>query len=523
MAATAEHTYTPLPKDHIRLLILHSSKASTDPIHCQFVDYHLSDSELGTHPYEALSYVWGSPADPQTLFVGSNGSLSVTRNLTAALIRLRHRALTRVLWVDLMAKIYTFASRVVVWLEEAVGAVGSDVVTTESDRGLDELYAAAKRSTMTRPRAEEPTVSRWEAEWGGNSKRLPEPEVFSEEGRQAVWDLLQRPWFQRVWTCRRGIQDNNTIPDNLLPDYSVSWREVFGRLSQSVFGEKSAVKTWDGEELSIVHAAARILGSVIRVLSGEEGSQGGKSGFETVMATLDAGTLTFENLEAKAMSVQHNDVLCLFDGQMAAPVILRPRRDYWTVVSVGVTLDAAQKLSLMKQNNTPSAEYLVIWDWEQRVSRRDDDSLFSRYPYFTDFISHRLTGATRDEALERWPSKPDRLVDMAQGLALSQHQQDADDALHTMTECLPMPLPSTTLSRILAMTRVLSAWQELCAGSYSIASAMNSILQQNTSDMPAEDALCKAVSDGIAATELFFKLYGATVNITGRMFGAALS
>lgn len=84
--------------------------------------------------------MWGSLENKQLTSV-DGAQLSVTRNLHAALLRLRDPALDRILWVDaicinqqdlkeraeqvqFMAMVYVCASRVLVWLgEEAQGSI----------------------------------------------------------------------------------------------------------------------------------------------------------------------------------------------------------------------------------------------------------------------------------------------------------------------------------------------------------------------------------------------------------------
>ena len=84
--------------------------------------------------YEALSCVWASPNDTVDVFVNDH-ALSVTTNLYASLLKLRHYSLERIVWADAicinqtdqnekshqiqsMAKIYGQVSRVIVWLGE---------------------------------------------------------------------------------------------------------------------------------------------------------------------------------------------------------------------------------------------------------------------------------------------------------------------------------------------------------------------------------------------------------------------
>jgi len=189
-----EHQYSPIPDGWIRLIQLtpdHGDKQA--PVRCRLVDYCLSDTEQGTHPYEALSYVWGvqGPDGPKEDLHCQNGYLHIMRNLEAALKRLRYRSVDRLLWVDsvcinqmdvderasqvlMMAKIYAHASRVLVWLEETSSDGAS---TTDSGRGLEELRVLGGR--------------RFESRVEGNNT--------SDDGRQAIRSLLSRSWFQRIW------------------------------------------------------------------------------------------------------------------------------------------------------------------------------------------------------------------------------------------------------------------------------------------------------------------------------------
>jgi hypothetical protein len=177
------HPSIPPGNDNIRLLRLIPNKNETAIIKCELLNYSLEPSK-GTHPYEALSYVWGNPNDTVPIFTDSH-VLSVSTNLYAALSRLRDRDFARTLWVDAicidqanqeekehqiqsMAKIYGHASRVVVWLGEAAD---------DSDLALEAIrLAGAKKSTNS---------------------------VDSERTQQAVLALLRRPWFRRIWVCEQ--------------------------------------------------------------------------------------------------------------------------------------------------------------------------------------------------------------------------------------------------------------------------------------------------------------------------------
>jgi hypothetical protein len=107
--------------------------------------------------------------------------LAVTKNLHAALFRLRDRSLERILWIDalcidqknveekgqqvqLMAKIYSKAARVLVWLGET---------EDNSDIALERIRIAAENES---------------------------PDSLNDKTiQQAILALLQRPWFRRIW------------------------------------------------------------------------------------------------------------------------------------------------------------------------------------------------------------------------------------------------------------------------------------------------------------------------------------
>ncbi|KAH9207808.1 heterokaryon incompatibility protein-domain-containing protein, partial [Leptodontidium sp. 2 PMI_412] len=125
--------YEPLPSPRsIRLLAI--LPGVDDPIRCE-----LSVVDLETAPpYEALSYVWGTP-DP-TLDILCNGkAIPVGPNLYSALRHLRGGYGTRIIWIDaicinqadsderskqvlFMNAIYRKAQHVTVWLGEHEGS-----------------------------------------------------------------------------------------------------------------------------------------------------------------------------------------------------------------------------------------------------------------------------------------------------------------------------------------------------------------------------------------------------------------
>jgi len=168
--------------DAIRLLRLLPHDNEDAPLQCQLFNCTIQDSGRRTHPYAALSYVWGETDNPKSISINDH-NLTVTVNLYGALSRLRHTSIERVLWVDaicinqndtfekeqqirIMAKIYALASQVVVWLGDAAD---------NSDQALEEIRLVGSHENSS------------------NSSSL------NITQQDAILELLRRPWFRRIW------------------------------------------------------------------------------------------------------------------------------------------------------------------------------------------------------------------------------------------------------------------------------------------------------------------------------------
>lgn len=146
----------------------------------------------------------------------------VRANLHKSLSHLRDCFVERILWIDAiyinqandkekghqvesMAKIYAKASGVIVWLGEA--ADGSDRATKAIRRAAEDQAAEDQDAD----------VSAYQAHWRVISSPDQMPINFksndvdqqsvdseiNEMDQQAIFTLLEREWFQRIWVSRR--------------------------------------------------------------------------------------------------------------------------------------------------------------------------------------------------------------------------------------------------------------------------------------------------------------------------------
>ncbi|KAK5636039.1 hypothetical protein RRF57_011751 [Xylaria bambusicola] len=211
------YCFNPLPSGYIRLLQLMPHRDKSAPIRCQLIDYPLlgPESSEGTHLYEALSYVWGSPDKSQFIRTEA-GFIAITQNLHAALSRLRDRTFPRIIWADgicinqvdlkeracqvpIMAIIYAKASRVIVWLEEPVDRN----FTTNGDQALEAIRIAGQtQSTYLIQESTDPTDQGTDHDDESTGDINESTNHIDEKAREAILTLLRRSWFQRVWVLQ---------------------------------------------------------------------------------------------------------------------------------------------------------------------------------------------------------------------------------------------------------------------------------------------------------------------------------
>jgi len=193
----------PAAGKHTRLLRLNPGDFSDD-LHVELEQVLLD----GTSTYEALSYVWGSPAHSVPILVGPTRehTISVTQNLAIALRHLRAVSESRTLWVDaicidqsdleersyqvtLMSDIYRKASQVIVWLGpeddnsfhafNLMNAIGSRVDVNWTN------YSFTSKVAADNP------FSRILVDLLNYQ--------FRDDEAYAINDLLHRQWFKRLW------------------------------------------------------------------------------------------------------------------------------------------------------------------------------------------------------------------------------------------------------------------------------------------------------------------------------------
>jgi heterokaryon incompatibility protein (HET) len=213
---------------HIRLLNLRPGEFE-DPIEID-LDIVVLDPASPVS-YEALSYVWGSAASPETIYVGDGKkfSLEIGQNLAVALRHLRNATAARKIWADAvcinqhdlvergsqvanMGNIYRLSQGVIAWLGPEKD--GSDHILDMMDRlgeklELDPITREIKPSAAGK---DEPQLATRE-----HVIPIDLPEL------KALRDLFDRPWFDRLW-IRQEIYLSHTHATVQVGTKTISWR-----------------------------------------------------------------------------------------------------------------------------------------------------------------------------------------------------------------------------------------------------------------------------------------------------------
>jgi Heterokaryon incompatibility protein (HET) len=215
----APYVYPPLSPDsnEIRLLTLFPGKFEVETtVGIETVTL----TENDWPQYEALSYTWGSLDHPVDICVGtaSTTTLGVTQNLAIALPYLRLADRPRRLWIDAicvdqqnlversrqvkkMKDIFQRAERVIVWLgpEERNSTLALETLDTLASK----IEVNWQTSSMTPASTGSPEL---------HSVSLSDELQYDWVTWNAVYYLLHRPWFERLWIWQEiRLQSHDAI------------------------------------------------------------------------------------------------------------------------------------------------------------------------------------------------------------------------------------------------------------------------------------------------------------------------
>ncbi|KAK7927474.1 Heterokaryon incompatibility protein 6- OR allele [Apiospora marii] len=214
LATQLPPAYTPLDAQQEQIRLLHLLPGSwEDPVSCTTSTVCISDGLV----FESLSYSWGDPSVSRIVLLNGH-AIAVTVNLFAALRRLRYRESIRCLWADalcinqvdleekslqvsLMGKVYSAASKGLLWLGEHSELL-SDIEV--ADRGLLENAIPEKNTVEAfdwlhrlAGDADSQSISHVDYEL---TRRPATPSCVS-----SLKMLLSLSWWNRMWTLQEAV------------------------------------------------------------------------------------------------------------------------------------------------------------------------------------------------------------------------------------------------------------------------------------------------------------------------------
>ncbi|KAJ4991667.1 het domain protein [Stagonosporopsis vannaccii] len=412
--------YTPLSTDSetldIRLLRLHPSSNQDAQIQCSLFTYTLLDLGDRPHLYEALSYVWGDPRDFEEITI-SGFEIRVTKNLHAALRRLRDHYFERILWVDAvcidqgnkdevarqilsMTKIYGQASRVLVWLGEATddSSVAMEQILSGSSEHLIAVNRLLKRPWFRRiwvlqevAAARHIRILCGEKELDGYAfynglhelsrhTGVQHPSVYllrhatfrsspssvrneshlASVVRYSLLELLDL--YHEYGATKRHDKiyallgmSTDVMEVGLTPDYSCPWEELLRHVLQYLLSKSIHINTWHSRAVVTIRGQCYIIGSLTHV--NPDLSSDGRS--ETAVLQARDGTTTAWTLWPSAKRSRVGDLLCFFKNARRAS-ILRPYSEYFHIISINVSANAPFPPEDMNQ----AYDVTSLWNWE---------------------------------------------------------------------------------------------------------------------------------------------------------------
>ncbi|KAM0143557.1 hypothetical protein ACHAO1_000658 [Botrytis cinerea] len=453
----SSYTYSLLPAsgDNIRLLRLLPSEDEAAPLHCELRDYSLQRSTPRIHLYEALSYVWGDPDITLPISVNKK-QFQVTVNLHAALLRLRDHSFERIIWIDaicidqnnneerkqqvqLMARIYSTAHRVIVWLgEETVEIEGAleniQLIVDDEHTEIPESWMEKLKQDRILKLLQNPWFQRiWVLQEaaaarhiiimcgsttidgyafcsGVKSLKLYNGNSSGLETLPSIMDLIERaglrPKFKanlperlsldirslaelidmfhtRQATDIRdkvfallGMSSDKPEKGGLQANYETSWDKIFPRLVKFILGNDLSVKTLS--QTARIKCKGTIIGLVESVTVGD---------LQHVMVTskfkgreLDHDDDREWIFQASAKPIRKHDIVCLVYGA-SKPSIIRLCNDYFAVVVIAATPLNELIRHEWTQFSGSKIQFLrdfeLVWDWESSYGNMQDEEEFA--------------------------------------------------------------------------------------------------------------------------------------------------
>ncbi|KAG4440664.1 hypothetical protein IFR05_003862 [Cadophora sp. M221] len=164
--------------------------------------------------------------------------------------------------------------------------------------------------------------------------------------------------------------------DPIEADYKVSWKELFQKLVKFILGNYISVEIPDDSDDSqraVIKSKGCVLGQVSLVESDDR--QNVIITFTSKNAGWCLGDEMKWTLQASAKSIQERDIVCFLQGA-SKPTIIRLYKDHFAIIVIAVTplkeSESPKQLELLKSITHFPRDFLLVWNWEQLLEESQD-------------------------------------------------------------------------------------------------------------------------------------------------------
>lgn len=191
-----------------------------------------------------------------------------------------------------------------------------------------------------------------------------------------IWPLLDlvELYNVREATDRRDkvyalLGMSTDMPTGIVPDYRISWAELFSRLVRSAIHDCISVDTWDKYETAVIRSKGYNLGRVFSTRI--ENAWSAQQTVEVDICLSGSEARQTWYLQAAAKSIQENDVVCFLQGA-SLPTFIRVHEDYCDIIAIAVNATSYEEgeqvatplRRLLSQQEEYATEFLLVWNWD---------------------------------------------------------------------------------------------------------------------------------------------------------------
>ncbi|GLA22566.1 hypothetical protein AnigIFM63326_003482 [Aspergillus niger] len=172
-----------------------------------------------------------------------------------------------------------------------------------------------------------------------------------------------------------GLSSDSHEAPGLLPNYQLSWEQLFQRLIRFLLNEQISVKTWPGREIASIQSSGRILGFIVTAEDKHT-----KTMLQVLLTGVGMGNEGYKRLWKVKWTIRKSvelikscDIICLLQG-VSYPSIIRYADGCLRVIVLRAVLqktdggDSADFRQVLSENNRPALNFHLVWSWKEQLS-----------------------------------------------------------------------------------------------------------------------------------------------------------